>query len=77
MFHPFETDLTALTDHEVEEKLHEITKKYFIAARLGNPQLLTQLSTFVMLYKDEMSRRYMARTKGQLDNDLDQLINVD
>ena len=78
MYHPFEGDLSALTDTEVEDKLREITKKYFVAARLNNYQLLTQLSTFVTIYKDEMSKRHMNRLKGQqLDNDLDELINVD
>lgn len=78
MYHPFEGDLSELTDSEVEEKLLEITKKYFIAARLNNHQLLTQLSTFVTIYKGEMSKRHAARLKGQqLDNDLDELINVD
>jgi hypothetical protein len=76
MFHPFEGDLSALTDSEVEKKLHEITKKYFIVARMGNYELLTQLSTFVTIYKGEMARRY-ANRKSDLDKDLDQLINVD
>lgn len=76
MFHPFEGDLSALTDAEVEKKLHEVTKKYFMAARMGNGALLTQLSTFVTIYKDEMQKRY-ANRKNELDRDLDQLINVD
>ena len=77
MFHPFEGDLSKLKDTEVEEKLFELNKKYFAAYRLGNHALLTQLATFVTIYKDELTRRNMMRSKGQLDNDLDQLINVD
>jgi hypothetical protein len=77
MFHPFEGDLSQLKDSEVEEKLFELNKKYFAAHRLGNPELLTQLATFVIIYKDEMNRRNSLRMKGQLDGDLDQLINVD
>ena len=76
MFHPFESDLSALSDSEVENKLRELSQKYFVAARLGNRELLTQLSTFVTIYKQEMSKRYANRGK-ELDNDLDQLINVD
>jgi hypothetical protein len=77
MFHPFEGDLSQLKDSEVEEKLNELTRKYFAAARLGKPELLTQLETFVTIYKAEMSKRYLSKSQGQLDNDLDQLINVD
>jgi len=77
MFHPFEGDLSQLKDNEVEDKLNELNRKYFLAARLGNRDLLTQIATFVTIYKEEMSKRYLAKSQGQLDNDLDQLINVD
>ena len=77
MLHPFEQDLSLLKDNELEEKVQELTRKYFAAQRLGKPELLTQLATFVTIYKDEMNRRNSLRMKGQLDGDLDQLINVD
>mgnify|MGYP006273981901 FL=1 len=77
MNHPFEGDLSQLKDNEVEEKLFELNKKYFTAYRLGKPELLTQLATFVTIYKDELARRHQLKMKGQLDGDLDQLINVD
>ena len=77
MTHPFEGDLSQLKDNEVEEKLFELNRKYFVAYRLGKPELLTQLATFVTIYKDELSRRHQLKMKGQMDGDLDQLINVD
>jgi hypothetical protein len=77
MIHPLEGDLSQLKDNEVEEKLYELNRKYFTAYRLGKPELLTQLATFVTIYKEEMSRRYQLKMKGQMDGDLDQLINVD
>lgn len=76
-FHPMGGDLSLLKDSEVEEKLHELNRKYFTAARLGKPELLTQLSTFVTMYKDELSKRLRKASSGQIDGDLDQLINVD
>jgi hypothetical protein len=79
-FHPLEGDLSHLKDAEVELKLQELTKKYFQAQRLGNHQLLTQLSLFVNIYREEMAMRYHKAAKaasGQIDGDLDQLINVD
>lgn len=76
MFHPLEEDLSKLKDNEVEEKLQELSRKYFVAQRLGKPELLTQIGTFVTIYKQEMSKRLLAKAQGPYDTDLDQLINV-
>lgn len=76
MFHPLEEDLTQLTDSEVEQRVQELSRKYFTAQRLGKPELLTQIATFVTIYREEMSKRYREKTKNELDGDLDQLINV-
>jgi hypothetical protein len=78
MFHPLEGDLSQLKDKEIEDKLVDLNKKYYIAARTGNIDLLTQVETFVTIYKNELSKRYRDKMKQQQDdNDLDQLINVD
>jgi len=77
MFHPLEEDLTLLKDSEIEEKLTNLNKKYYTAARLGNRALLTQLQTFIIIYREEMQRRYLAAKINQQENDLDELINVD
>jgi hypothetical protein len=76
MFHPLEGDLSLLKDTEIEQKLIELNKKYYAAARMGSQDLLTQLSTFITIYRDELSNRYARKLKND-DNDLDQLINVD
>ncbi len=77
MFHPFEGNLSDLKDSEVEERLYELNRKYFTAARLGKPEMLTQLAIFVTIYKDELNQRLLMKSRGQDNNDLDQLINVD
>lgn len=77
MFHPLQPDLKELKDQELESKVEEITKKYYAACRLGNTQLLTQLSTFLTIYKDELSERYRKKNQSSINGDLDQLINVD
>jgi len=76
MFHPFEGDLSHLKDQDVENKLIELNKKYYAAARLGSRDLLTQLSTFITIYRDELAKRHAQKLK-QADDDLGQLINVD
>jgi hypothetical protein len=77
MFHPFEGNISDLKDSEVEQKLTELNKKYHQAYRLGKPELLTQIATFITIYKEEMSKRLRAKTQKDINGDLDQLINVD
>lgn len=76
-FHPLESDLKDLKDSEIESKIQELTKKYFLAQRLGKPELLTQISTFITIYKEELSKRLLDKSKNNIDKDLDQLINVE
>lgn len=76
MFHPLEQDLSQFKDQEIELKLIELNKKYYAAARLGSRDLLTQLSTFITIYREELAKRHAQKLK-QADGDLGQLINVD
>jgi hypothetical protein len=77
MFHPLEEDLSEMTTSEVELKLSELNKKYYQASRLGNNQLLTQLQTFVTIYRTERRQRAIQAKFDEQEKDLDQLINVD
>ncbi len=79
MFHPLEEDLSELSVDEVEKKINELSKKYSIAARFGNHDLLTQLATFVTIYRQELHNRYAKQMKDQQEqaNDINKLINVD
>lgn len=76
MFHPLIGDLSDLKDQDVENKLIELNKKYYAAARLGSSDLLTQLSTVITIYRQELAKRHAQKLK-QADDDLGQLINVD
>lgn len=77
MIHPLVDDLSGLKDSEIEEKVTELNRKYYLASRLGNNQVLTQIANLVTIYKEEMQKRYLANKTLQQENDLDQLINVD
>lgn len=77
MFTPFSDDLSHMKDQEIENKIQELTKKYYQSYRLGKHELLTQLSTYITIYKEELSKRYYERSRKELGGDLDQLINVD
>lgn len=77
MFSPISDDLTSYKDEEIENKIQELSKKYWTAYRLGKPEMLTQISTYITIYKDELTSRNLRKSKTELDGDLDQLINVD
>jgi hypothetical protein len=74
---PFEVDPTSLTDPELDQKIQELTKKYFIAHKLKKYEVLTQLGNFVNMYKEEQIKRNISKSNGAFDKDLDNLINVD
>lgn len=81
MIHPLQQNISELKDNEIEEKLNELTKKMLVAQRIGNQELLTQVQTFVTIYREEMSNRYrrtMMNSAQEMEKgDLDQLVNVD
>lgn len=77
MFHPLVNDLSNLKESEIEEKLIDLNKKYYAAARMGSRDLLTQLSTIITMYREELKLRYSRKNQQDDDDDLGQLINVD
>lgn len=77
MFHPLEEDLSELKDQDIQDRITDLNKKLFQAARLGKKDMLTQIETFVIIYKEEARRRALTQKLEQDGNDLDQLINVD
>ena len=77
MFNPLMPDLKDVKDQELENKLHELTKKYWIAARSGNGSLGQQILVALESYKDEMRRRQAEQTRSLMEKqnkDLDDLI---
>ena len=77
MFHPLEEDLSKMTTSEVELKLSEWNKKYYQESRLGNNQLLTQLQTFVTIYRNELRQRAIQAKFDEHEKDWHNRINVD
>lgn len=80
MFNPLLDDLSSLKDEELSSKINELTKKYTIAARLGNGALGNQIIIALESLRSEMSRRQYEASKKLLEKqnkDLDGLINVD
>ena len=76
MFNPLVDSFTELTDTQIDEKVVELGRKYWMSR---NPDLQAQIATILEMYKEEArARRARAFQQSQEngDNDLDNLINV-
>ena len=76
--HPLQPDITSLTDQELENKITELTKKYFQALRFV-PGAANQISLMIEGFKWEQQRRLIEKSKRSRDGDatFDDLIKVD
>lgn len=76
MIHPLAEDFTKLKDNEIESKLQELSRKYFMA---NNTAVKNQIAIFIDIYKAELNnrrRKQMEQVYQKRDKDLDKLINV-
>jgi len=78
MIHPFQPDLKPLSDQELENKIQELSRRYFQAMRLS-PSILSQIVLLLDSYKLEKEERQLAKAKlaAELgENDINELIKV-
>lgn len=76
MLHPLVPDISALKDAEIESKISDLSKKYWMT---HNPNVQQQMALILEMYQEEMRNRrakmwnqqYQNRDKG-----LDDLIKV-
>ena len=76
MLHPFSEDTKDLTVSELQEKLSDLSKKYF---QTHNPQVKEQIGTFIEFYKQEILIKEQKLRQEEQKNgglDLDNLIKV-
>jgi hypothetical protein len=74
--HPLAGDLSSFKDAELETKITDLTKKYFMT---NNMDIRIQISNLLESYKSELSRRQQAALEKMMSNrdkSLDKLINV-
>ena len=75
--HPLVGDLSQLKDSELENKINELSKKYFSTP---NVDVRAQIVLVLDTYKEELSNRRRAEYEKMMqsrDKNLDKLINVD
>lgn len=76
MIHPLVEDLEHLKDSEIENKILELSKKYW---QTHNPDLQYQIRMMLDIYKENLYIRRMKLLEQQSQNrnqDLDKLIKV-
>jgi hypothetical protein len=76
MFNHLVNNVSDLTDSEVEDKIIELGRKYWMTQ---NTDLRVQISTVLEMFKEEaLVRRAksMQRSQENDDNSLDNLINI-
>jgi L-arabinose isomerase len=78
MFNPLVDNFNQLSDSEVEDKLTELGRKYWMTR---NPEVQSQIAVLMDMYKLELtSRRAIQQQKikdqDNGDNSLDNLINI-
>ena len=74
--HPLVDNLNLLKDSELENKINELTRKYFTTY---NFELQRQVVIILDSYKEELSKRKQAEYEKMMNTrnkDLDKLINV-
>jgi hypothetical protein len=72
--HPLAGDLSEIKDQELEAKVTDLTKKYFMTA---NPEIRQQMSMLIDSYNDELKKRRNASlAKIMANKDLDKLVKV-
>jgi hypothetical protein len=80
MFHPLLGDPRKLKDQDLENKIIDLSRKYGIAASMGQGGACFQIITALDMYKSEQMRRQAENMKTivkKQNKDLDDLINVD
>lgn len=80
MYNPLLPDLSKLKPEDLDHKINELMKKYFLAARFGQGAVCDQISVILDAYKEEQSRRYAEANKKLIktqDKNLDDYINID
>lgn len=77
LMHPLASDFENLKDSELESKIAELTRKYFMTSNMG---LREQIAALLNSYQEELGNRRRAEWNRMMENrdkGLDKLINID
>jgi len=74
MFNPLVDSFEDLTDSQIQEKVNDLTKRYY---QTRNPGLQNQIAVMLDMFRQEQTSRMYKQKQQDDDNpDLDNLINI-
>jgi len=74
MFNPLADNFEDLTDSQIQEKVQDLTKRYY---QTRNPGLQSQIAVMLDMFRQEQTLRMYKQKQQDDDNpDLDNLINI-
>lgn len=79
MFNPLIDNLSKLKDDDIESKIQDLTKKYYLAAKSGQGNICAQIVAILNMLNDELKTRNRKRLEDlekNSDKNLDELINI-
>lgn len=65
--HPLGSDLTKLTDEELNKKFAELSKRFTQAHRFGPHSIIPQLQILMQDYQEELRRRQAKTMKEMME----------
>lgn len=74
MEHPLIGNLNNLSEEQLQEKITDLTNKYFVAQRSGNSHLCNQINMALETYRNKLQEKYKQTKKD--DGDFEDKINV-
>lgn len=76
MFNPLLENPASIKDSELEAKILDLSKKYSIAARMGQGLVCQQIQVIIESYKAEQEKRRLSSLKTN-NKDFEELINIE
>lgn len=78
MYHPLLMEPSKLKDADIEAKITDLSRKYNLAARMGNFELCEQMVMIIEALRLEMRDRQAKRSSQKVNNTtLDKLVKID
>lgn len=74
--HPLTPDLSKLSDQELNDKIRELSAKLGQSYRLGNGQLIGQISMILEDYQTELTRRQRLELEKLMANNQDKFKGI-
>lgn len=80
MYNPLLPDPSKLKNEDLDNKINELMRKYFIAAKSGQGTVCEQILGILQTYKDEQFKRFTSANQKLIkekSKDFDDYINID